>query len=128
MVGAGHPGAFHGRERDAMPTLNYRQIPTALERLQPFEGNSMSAAWMNPQHVHMGRLDEDERREVREVLDYAEATGQQAYVVFSRVTPIAVILPDSLRYVVRQRFSVTTSRQQNLCRAYLPALPDRVGL
>lgn len=102
-----------------MPTLSYRQIPAALERYAPFRGNSMSAAWADPAHVTLGRLEGDDREVVAATLRRAAERGEDVYVVYSRVTPIALVSRDGTTYHVRQRFSVTTSRQQGLTRTYL---------
>lgn len=71
---------------------NYRQIPHSLLSQEPFEGNSMSA-----------------RR---------DHTGD--YVVFSYSTEIArVDHRTGERTFNDRKYSTTTSRHQNLVRAYL---------
>lgn len=106
-----------------MPTLSYRQIPAALERLDGFRGNSMSAEWTDPERVTLGRLEGDDREVVAATLRRAARYGEQVYVVYSRITPIALVTRDGATFHVRQRFSVTTSRQQGLARTYLQVRP-----
>jgi hypothetical protein len=74
---------------------NYREIPALLRAREPFEGNSMSAAY--------------ERY----------AMGGMAYVVRSYGTEIASLLPDGQKVINDTKYSHTTSRHQNLVRENL---------
>lgn len=70
----------------------YRQIPTLLRGKRPFRGNSMRA-------------------------EYNSLTGE--YKVYSYETVIAGWTNLSGAWVSDDYYSVTTSRHQNLCRAWL---------
>ena len=95
-----------------MATLNYRQIRLALSAQDEFKGNSMRAEIVNEiDHVSPGRLDAEETAILRSVHGLA-------YVVFSYNTPIAWVTDSGVKHIVEQRFSVTTSRQQTLVRAW----------
>lgn len=98
---------------------NYRQIPTMLMSESPFEGNSMRA--MIPvardkdgDYIsHRGRL-------------YSSRSAQELfkgksfrYLVLSYGTPIAGITDSGERVFVEDKFSSTTSRHQNLVRAWM---------
>ena len=70
---------------------NYRTIPSLLAERKPFKANTMSA----------------------------KIEGNE-YVIYSYSTPIAWVDLDSGDKTFNEtRYSVTTSRQQNLCKAYL---------
>lgn len=97
--------------------VNYRQIPTMLMSESPFEGNSMRA--MIPVEgdkdgdyiSHKGRLS----RSAQELFK-----GKSfRYVVLSYGTPIAGITDSGERVFVEDKFSSTTSRHQNLVRAWM---------
>lgn len=96
---------------------NYRQIPTLLMSESPFEGNSMRAiipagSDKDGDYVsHRGRL-------------YSSAQelfkGKSfRYLVLSYGTPIAGITDSGERVLVEDKFSSTTSRHQNLVRAWM---------
>lgn len=85
----------------------------AMERIlarQPFEASSMSGKYMN-YTPGAGRLGDEFIR-----LSNEFKTG--AYVVFSYSTPIAWYGANGW-YVVEQKFSSTTSKQQNYIRRAL---------
>jgi len=96
---------------------NYRQIARLLEQRLPFKGNSMSAT------IPEGR-DRDG--------DYLSHCGALYsgggewfrgrtfnYVVWSRTTPIAGVTVTGEIVILQRKFSQSTTRQQNLCHAYL---------
>lgn len=66
---------------------NYKVIEQKLSTLTPFKGNSMSGNWYD------GR-----------------------FIVYSYNTPIAVWQTSLVKEVTSAKYSVTTSRQQNLIR------------
>lgn len=95
-----------------MAKLNYRRIPDALRTRETFEGNSMYAVRMLASHVSTGQLSGDDLKAFR-------AIQGEAYVVKSYNTPIAWITEDGTVTIPDTKYSATTSRQQNLCRAWL---------
>jgi hypothetical protein len=115
-----------------MANANYRTIPALLKKREAFTGNTMRAEWVpaNSADIDTGRLmpgDFDEAA-LRQLEEWSARTGLPIYVVYSYSTPIAFgIGDDGPAYVVSQRFSVTTSRQQNLCRAYFLSDHDRAA-
>lgn len=82
-----------------MANANYQQIGGPfglLAQKKPFQGNSMSARWETT------------------------AAGNPVYRVFSYSTEIASYIPKyDNTYISDGRWSTTTSRHQNLCRAWL---------
>jgi hypothetical protein len=101
-----------------MSTTTYREIPAHLQARTPFRGNSARGCRYG---LHSapgpGLLNDEERRAYGEAVALADREG--LYVVLSYSTPIAWKVGDRPTYVVEQRFSRTTSRQQHLCRTYL---------
>lgn len=79
----------------ASTKANYRQIPDRLRGRTPFQGNSMRA----------------------ERTDYPDETFE--YRVYSYATEIARVTRMGEVIVYPEHYSVTTTRQQNLCRAWL---------
>ncbi len=101
-----------------MMTATYRQIPELLKQREPFEGHSMRARRVQPgEWTGHGRLPFRESEILRHAQTDAERFGEELYVVFSYATPIAWGLDGRELYVPDTRYSVTTSRQQSLCRA-----------
>lgn len=83
--------------------VNYRQIPQALRNRKSFTGNTMTGTTeYRGKGMFNGTVPED-----------AE------YYVYSYNTPIAWVDSNGTVTVPDERYSTTTSRQQNLCRAYL---------
>ncbi len=117
-----------------MANANYRTIPALLEKRASFTGNSMSARWFHQHdlmhgHIERGRLDADEASVLFQAEEWALRAGVDLFVVYSYGTPIAWALDASgPAYVTDQRFSSTTSRQQNLARAHLLTGSDRDAL
>lgn len=96
---------------------NYRTIsgPTGLlANLQPFEGNSMHAHRYNDPS---NSVPPPANRWGSQYDGIVPATA--VYVVWSYVTPIAWVDADGTVIVPDQRYSVTTSKQQGYCRAWL---------
>lgn len=85
----------------------------ALARLDDFDGNSLRGYTVAGTDYGTGRLDPDECKA------WEAAQGHLVYVVRSYETPIAWVTDDGQRYLVRQRFSVTTSKQQSYVGAWL---------
>ena len=96
-----------------MSTANYRQIRDLLATREPFNGHSMYAVKGGGQHMTGHLAGEDRER------FHGDAARGIVYLVVSYSTPIAWVCADGDVYHVRQKFSVTTSRQQGLARAYL---------
>jgi hypothetical protein len=100
--------------------MSDNEIRHLLSERKAFKGNTMSARVVGPQAlVSKGRLND---QDYKVLLHDLKPSG--AYVVFSYETPIAWVTNehttlDEAVIVVSQKFSVTTSRQQNLCRANL---------
>ena len=113
-----------------MATSNYRQIAGPdghLAERRPFTGNSMHAEWttMCPARGHLGDWHRDAL-----YADWCEAVahGKRMYVVWSYRTPIAWAIEGQAAYIVDQRFSVTTSKQQTYVRAWVNyGMPDNAG-
>lgn len=70
---------------------NYRQIPSLLQRRAPFRGNSMRA----------------------------ERGTDGTYSVYSYTTLIVYVNANGGIWVTQLRYSPTSSRHTNLCRAWL---------
>lgn len=109
-----------------MARLNYAQIGAALAEREPFQGNSMSAAYLpfdgTPPYTRdmpvMGSLPDHDREFLKSDLHTARTQGLAFYIVYSYSTPIAWAYGDTVR-VPDVRYSVTTSKQQGKVRAYL---------
>lgn len=100
-----------------MTQASYRQIggpDGLLARRQAFKGHTMRAE-TSPGYVNLGRLPHDERQR------FPMGNGPKgvAYIVYSYSTPIAWVTNDGEIVVPDVKYSVTTSRQQTLCRAWL---------
>lgn len=93
--------------------VNYEQIKSRLTERRAFEGNTMraieGATWGT------GQLPAEHRQAYEE----ARFNNDIGYTVISYRTPIAWTLRDGSVVIPDVRYSVTTSRQQGLCRAYL---------
>lgn len=94
--------------------VNQREAMERIANRQPFEASSMSGKYYN-YTPGPGRLGEEYARLVE---DFKEG----AYVVLSYSTPIAWYGANGW-YIVEQKFSPTTSKQQNyIRRAFTPAM------
>lgn len=93
--------------------VNQKEALDRITNRQPFEASSMSARYYN-YTPSAGRLNEAEYN--RLVADFKEG----AYVVLSYSTPIAWYGASGW-YVVQQKFSPTTSKQQNYVRRVVQA-------
>ena len=93
-----------------MPQLNQRDAEHYIAERREFTASALSGYHTNytPQ---AGRLNAEEYAKLTE----ASANGKFVYVVYSYGTPIAWCTPEGW-YVVAQKFSVTTSKHQNLTR------------
>lgn len=90
-----------------MSKSNYRQIPQKLHRKEEFTGNTMRGRW---EYAYA-----DFRH-----LDHRVSKGNWAYLVYSYATVIALWDPSEGTAIVNTgRYSNTTTRHQNLCRAWL---------
>lgn len=107
---------------------NYRQIggPNGhLANLRPFTGNTMRASVPagydtdGKNIAHCGRLYTNPE-------EAARLHGKTlVYIVWSYSTPIAVVTDTGERIIPDIGYSVTTTRQQNLCRAWMGnAIPE----
>lgn len=102
-----------------MARLNYQQIRTALAERVPFEGNSMSADYVNPHHgITTGYLPDHDRNYLRADMHTAATQGIPFYLVKSYGTPIAWAYGVTVREP-EVRYSVTTSKHQSIVRGYL---------
>lgn len=102
-----------------MANINYRKIPLALKYQEPFEGNTMRAfrPHETDEPMSAGRLVETPWRDKFELAKKLELID---YVVYSYNTPIAWVLRCHGEVIIPDvSYSTTTSKQQNLCRAYL---------
>lgn len=105
--------------------VNYRQIggpDGLLANRRSFSGNTMWADYTDSSLdtlSHCGKL--YLHSEIQEQMREQHSQGFRAtYVVWSYNTPIAYVLNDGRVFVPDVKYSVTTSRQQGLCRAWLP--------
>lgn len=89
-----------------MPS-NYRQIPGKIAAHEAFVGNSMRAE-VSPGRVAQGQMPSNFR-----------VPEDATYVVFSYSTPIGWVEADGTKVVPDVRYSKTTSRQQNIVRAWM---------
>lgn len=90
---------------------NYAEVEDRLAERRAFTHPSMSGGWLPAGWtMDMGKLDPEEIARFRQI-DNAEPV----YVVKSYWTPIAW-WQDGDWYVVEQKFSTTTSKQQNYVR------------
>lgn len=117
-----------------MAKSNYAQIKGLLDKRAEFQGNSLSAKWffthdLMHSEVPRGLLDSEESSVLFEAEEWALRSGLHLYVVFSYATPIAWALDVSgPAYVTEQKWSVTTSKGQHLCRVHLLTDYDRAAL
>ena len=84
-----------------MPNATYREIPELLRQRKPFNGNTMHAY---SYHASAAIIDNDD---------------PVVYVVMSYHTDIAYVHASGRVVINDAKYSATTSRHQNLCRAYL---------
>lgn len=108
-----------------MAKLTYRRIPNALQSYAEFQGNSMRGTTTVPMTTvtgYDGRLMEVADMGIMPRLrqpEFWREVRDALYVVYSRETPIAWIKADGTMRCPDIKYSVTTTRQQNLCRAWL---------
>jgi hypothetical protein len=96
---------------------SYREISGPdgrLANLQAINGNSMHAE-VGRMFYETGRMASDH---ARIACDLRDKWGVR-YVVYSYATPIAFVFGNGIAWVPDQGYSVTTTRQQNDCRAWL---------
>lgn len=97
--------------------LNYTQIKDALAMREEFDGNSMRARYERT-YLFTGRLPRVDTGWIQREMQEAHDAGIPFYVVYSYDTPIAwawgrnVCIPDV-------HYSMTTTKQQTIVRAYL---------
>lgn len=90
---------------------NYGEVEDRLAERRTFTHPSMSGEWYPAGfELSRGLLDPDEIARMRQI-----DSTEPVYVVKSYATPIAW-WQDGEAYVVGQRFSVTTSKQQGMVR------------
>lgn len=102
-----------------MKRLSYREIRGALERREPFTGNSMWGDYVDTRRaLSVGHLPEHDARFLEADRQAAFDRMESLYVVWSYATPIAWAYGDTVRQP-EVRYSVTTSKHQSLARGYL---------
>lgn len=94
-----------------MKQLNQRDAIHYIATRQAFKASALSGEFKN-YTPEMGRLNPEESALIAETF----STDGGAYIVRSYGTPIAFFTPLRGWYVVSQKFSVTTSKHQNLVR------------
>ena len=94
-----------------MPAINQRDAIHYIMTRQEFKASALSGGF-KVYAPDTGRLNDEEIAKIKETT--REAGG--AYFVYSYGTPIAWFTPFQGWYVVSQKFSVTTSKHQNLVR------------
>lgn len=97
---------------------NYDDVVRFVSRREEFSHGSCGARSFEIAPLSVGRLDDDERATYRKHADFAERFNLPFYVVYSYSTPVAWAAGNFV-YHVDQRFSVTTSKQQNKFRMAL---------
>ena len=95
-----------------MPALNQRDAVHYIATRQQFKASALSGSSFKKYTVDAGRLNAEEYAKLNE----ATQGEEWVYVVFSYGTPIAWHIDGGEWYVVSQKFSVTTSKHQNLVR------------
>jgi hypothetical protein len=94
-----------------MPQLNQRDAIHYIATGQQFKASALSGNSVKEYTPNAGRLDREEYAKLIE----ATARPEWVYVIYSYGTPIAWRTAEGW-YVVSQKFSVTTSKHQNLTR------------
>jgi hypothetical protein len=94
-----------------MPALNQRDAEHYITERREFTASALSGNSVKEYTPNAGRLDREEYTKLIE----ATSRPEWVYVVYSYGTPIAWCTPEGW-YVVAQKFSVTTSKHQNLTR------------
>ena len=94
-----------------MPALNQRDAIHYIANRDEFKASALSGTFKDYTPSE-GRLN----REEYEILESAMNESRIAFVVFSYGTPIAWHTDARGWYIVEQKFSVTTSKHQNLTR------------
>lgn len=94
-----------------MPQLNQRDAIHYIATGQEFKASALSGSSVKEYTPDGGRLNPEEYAKLKE----ATARPEWVYVVYSYGTPIAWRTNEAW-YVVSQKFSVTTSKHQNLTR------------
>jgi hypothetical protein len=94
-----------------MPAINQRDAEHYIATNGQFTASSLSGSSFKKYTVDAGRLNAEEYAKLNE----ATHGEEWVYVVFSYGTPIAWRTNEAW-YVVEQKFSVTTSKHQNLVR------------
>lgn len=90
--------------------MSYRQIPSKLQHREEFTGNTLRAEYHEPgRDLDVGRLP----------FEWYDSVVHASYIVFSYRTPIGWAFPDGTVVVPDVKYSVTTSRGQNVVRGYL---------
>ena len=92
-----------------MPALNQKDAEHYIVTRQEFTASALSGK-VEEYTPHSGRLDEKESAQL--IADFKGFGG--LYVVYSYRTPIAWHNNHGAWYLVSQKFSVTTSKHQNL--------------
>lgn len=96
---------------------NYTQIKEALAMREAFQGNSMSGEYLTHPFI-TGQLPRVDAEWFRRECEEANAAGVPFYVVYSYATPIAWAFGNVVR-MPDVHYSMTTTKQQTLCRVYL---------
>lgn len=93
-----------------IPRANHATSPTYIFQRKEFDCNNMSGRWATG--VMYGDLNADERETlVQHITDVTDE--QEVYIVYSYSTPIAWWTEAHGWHVVKQKFSVTTSKHQS---------------
>ena len=95
-----------------MPALNQRDAIHYIATGREFTASALSGNSVKEYTPNAGRLDREEYAKLIE----ATSRPEWVYVVYSYGTPIAWHTDARGWYVVAQKFSVTTSKHQNLVR------------
>ena len=93
-----------------MPAINQRDAEHYISTNGQFTASALSGSSFKKYTVDAGRLNAEEYAKLNE----ATHGEEWVYVVFSYGTPIAWRIDGGDWYTVSQKFSVTTSKHQNL--------------
>jgi hypothetical protein len=95
-----------------MPAINQRDAEHYIATNGQFTASALSGSSFKKYTVDAGRLNAEEYAKLNE----ATHGEEWVYVVFSYGTPIAWRIDGRDWYTVSQKFTVTTSKHQNLVR------------
>ena len=116
-----HKPNRHPKEVEVMAKVSYQAMcgpDGLLAKREPFEGNSMKAEYAR-YRPYGGQLSQHDYERLCWAFKTAVNNGNLLYVVYSYTTPIAWAEEGRHAYIVDDKFSVTTSKQQTYVRGWI---------